>query len=104
MDVPLIENLINDNLIRLNKKRADNNYSVNDRVLLRVADPVKMEDRLTGPYRIERVFLNGTIDLDPEPTIVRRFSIRKVVPYRGLLRPPEPARMNGTPYINPCWG
>ena len=55
MDVPLIadmdairgiqQQLINDNLIRMNKKRADHNYSVNYRVLLRVADPVKMEDR-----------------------------------------------------------
>ena len=63
-----------------------------------------MEDRFTGPYRIARVFMNGTIDLELEPMIVRRFSIRKVVPYRDLLRPPEPARMNETSYINPCWG
>ena len=99
MDVHLIADLdtirgrrqkfINDNLIRLNKKRADHNCSVNDRVLLRVADPVKMEDKFTEPYRIARVFANGTIDLELEPTIVVRFSIRKVVPYRGLLRPPE---------------
>ena len=61
--------------------------------MLRVTDPVKMEDRFTVLYRIARVFVNGTIDLDLEPTIVRRFSIRKVVPYRGLLRPPEPAQM-----------
>ena len=98
MNVPLIadmddirgrrQQLIDENLIRLNKKRADHNYSVNDRILLRVADPVKMEDRFTGPYRIARVFVNGTIDLELEPTTVIRFSIRKVVPYRGLLRPP----------------
>ena len=50
-----------------------------------------MEDRLTGPYRIAKIFVNGTIDVDLEPTIVRRFSIRKVVPYRGILRPTEPA-------------
>ena len=114
MGVPLIsdmdairgrrQQLIDDNLIRLNKKRADHNYSVNDRVLIRVADPVKMEDRFTGPYRIARVFVNRTIDLDLEPTIVRRFRIMKVVPYRGLPRPPEPALMNGTSYINTCWG
>ena len=52
MDVPLIadldtirgrrQQLIDENLIRLNKKRADHNYSVNDRVLIRVTDPVKM--------------------------------------------------------------
>ena len=85
------QQLIDDNLIRMNKKRADHNYSVNDRVLVRVADPVKMEDRFTGPNRIARIFVNGTIYLELEPTIVRRFSIRKVMPYRGLLRPPEPA-------------
>ena len=95
------QQLIDDNFIILNKKRADQNYSVNDRVLLRVADPVKMEDRFTEPYRIERIFLNGTIDIELESFIVRRFSIRKVVPYRGLLRPPEPARMNGTWYTIP---
>ena len=101
MDVPLIadldairgrqQQLIYENLIRLFKKRADHNYSVDDRVLLRVADPVKMEDRFTGTYRIARIFVNGTIDLELEPTIVRRFSIRKLVTCRGLLRPPEPA-------------
>ena len=103
MDVPLIadlgairgrqQQLIDDNLIRLNKKLADNNYSVNDIVLLRVAEPVKMKDRFTGPYRIARVFVNGTIDIELEPTIARRFGIRKVVPYRCLLRPPEPAQI-----------
>ena len=46
MDVPLIadldairgrrQQLINDNLIRLNKKCADHNYSVNERIFLRV--------------------------------------------------------------------
>ena len=103
MDVPLIadldairgrrQQLIDDNLIRLNKKRADHNYSVNDIFLLRVADPVKMEDIFTGPYRIAKVFVNGRIDLELEPTTVRRSSISKVVPCRGLLRPPEPALM-----------
>ena len=61
--------------------------------MIRVTDPVKMEDRFTGPYIIASIFVNGTIDLELEPTIVRRFSIRKVVPYRGLLRPLEPAQM-----------
>ena len=103
MNVPLIadldairgrqKQLIDNNIIRLNKKRADHNYSVNDRVLLRVTYPVKMEDRFTGPYRTARIFVNGTIDLDLEPTTVRSFSIMKVVTYRGLLRPLEPARM-----------
>ena len=113
MDVPLIadldairdrrQQLIDENLIRLNKKRADKNYSVNDRVLIRFADPVKMEDIFPGPYRIARIFVKGTINLELEPTIFRRFSIKKVLPYRGLLRPPELARMNGTSYINTCW-
>ena len=58
MDVPLIsdmdairgrqQQLINDNLIRMNKKHANHNYSVNYRVLLRVANPVKIEDIFTG--------------------------------------------------------
>ena len=95
---------IDDNLIRLKKKRADHNYSVNGRVLLKVADPVKMEDIFTRPYRTAKVSVNGTIDPDLEPTTVRRFIIRKIVPYRGLLRPPEPAQLNGTTYINPCLG
>ena len=40
-----------------------------------------------------KVFVNGTIDIELEPTIVRKFRIRKVVTYRGLLRPPEPAQI-----------
>ena len=53
MNVPMIadldairgrqKQLIDNNIIRLNKKRADHNYSVNYRVLLRVAHPVKTE-------------------------------------------------------------
>ena len=51
MDVPMISDLdairgrrqkmINDYLIRLNKKCADHNYSVNERIFLRVTEPVK---------------------------------------------------------------
>ena len=73
MDVPLIadldatrgrrQQLIDDNLIRMNRKRADHNYSVNDIFLLRVADPIKIEDIFKGPY----IIVGGSLRLDTYP-------------------------------------
>jgi len=92
IDVPLLvdidairgrkQQLIDNNLIRENKKRIDYNYEVGDRVWIKHYDPKKLEPRLHGPYRITRIYVNGTIDIELKPGVIQRYNIRKVVPYR----------------------
>ena len=92
MDVPLVADLeavrgrrqqrINDNLRRTNKGRVDYNYQVGEKVKLKVWDPVKLEGRFRGPYKIAQVFTNGTVKLQMEPDVQRVFNIRKIQPIR----------------------
>ena len=92
MDAPVIVNreairgrrqkLIDNNLLRINQKRIDHNFSVGDMVLTRIHNPDKLQDRFDGPFRIARVYTNGTCDLEMDPITVRRYNIRKLVPVR----------------------
>ena len=62
IDIPLLtdlsaiqrrqQQLIDTNLIRESKKRIDNNYSVKERVWIKVYNPTKMGPQLHGPYQI----------------------------------------------------
>ena len=92
IDIPLLadldgirsrrQQLIDSNLIRENRRRIDYNYSVGERVWIKVYDPTKMDPRLHGPYQITRVYVNGTVDVQLKPGVIQRYNIRKVVPYR----------------------
>ena len=105
IDIPLLadldaiwgrqQQLVDANLIWENKKRIDYNYSVGDRVWLKVYDPTKLEPKLHGPHQITRVYVNGTVDVQLKPGIVQRDNIRKVVPYRHSER-------NSTPLTEEC--
>lgn len=55
--------MIDENLIRQNQKRRDFNYSVGQEVLIQTVNPATLEPQAHGPYRIERVYTNGTIDV-----------------------------------------
>ena len=61
---------------------TDYNYKVGERVKLKVWDPVKLEGRFKGPYKIVQVFTNGTVKLQVEPDVQRVFNIRKIQPIR----------------------
>ena len=105
IDVPLLvdidsirgrkQQLIDNNLIRENKKQIDYNYEVGDKVWIKHYDPKKLEPKLHGPYRITRIYVNGTIDIELKPGVIQRYNIRKVVPYRH-------SEHSSTPLIKEC--
>jgi hypothetical protein len=71
--------------MRENKKRIDYNYEVGEKVWIKVYDPTKMDAKLRGPFKISRIFVNGTVQLEmgtPDTPVYRRFNIRKIVPFR----------------------
>ena len=93
IDVPLIadlvairnnrQQLINNNLIRHNRKRYDYHYRLGDRIMVRVYDPDKMQEKLHGPYRIVEIRTNGTVRIQRASNVLETFNIRKIVPYKG---------------------
>ena len=94
MDIPLIANLetirdrrqqlINENLRRQNERRIEHHYKVGDKINLKTIDPVKLSQRLHGPFFIVRTNTNGTVTIQRAPNVQETLSIRKIVPYKGL--------------------
>ena len=92
VDVPLISNLaairdrrqqlIDENLIRENKKRREFRYQAGQEVLLKSVDPRKMDPKAHGPYTIQQVYPNGTIDVARNPHVSERINIRRVIPFQ----------------------
>ena len=79
------EHLVNYRLERQNKKRRTYDYAPNQMVLKKVYDPTKLGVRADGPYKIEKVHVNGTVTIALKAGITERINIRRVIPYR----PPE---------------
>ena len=91
INVPLISNLaaignrrqqlVDENLRRVNAKRIDHNYSVGDWVKFVEYNPDKLDCRTHGPYPIVRVFTNGCVRVQLAPHIQETVNIRKLFPY-----------------------
>ena len=94
MDIPLIANLemirnrrqhlIDENLRRQNSKRIHHRYMVGDKINVKTIDPVKLSERLHGPFYIVQTNTNGTVIIQRAANVQETLSIRKIVPYRGL--------------------
>ena len=92
MDIPVLVNLemirqrrqllIDENLMKQNRKRYDYNYSVGDAVLMRTIEPRKLDPRAHGPYIITRVYTNGNVDIRRGLHIVERINIRRIMPFK----------------------
>ena len=74
--------LIDERLVRANRKRFSYDYHIGDEVLKLVYKPAKLSPRALGPYRVETVHTNGTVTIRLSPTVIERISIRRIKPYR----------------------
>ena len=93
VDVPILadlvairnnrQQLIDNNLIRHNCKRYDYHYRLGDRIMVRVYDPTKIQEKLHGPYPILELRTNGTVRIQRAPNVEETFNIRKIVPFKG---------------------
>ena len=94
MDVPLIANLsairagrqqlIDENLIKQNKKRIEHHYRVGDRVEQIVWNKTKLSKRSDGPFRVLATHCNGNLTIQRTPTVTDTQSTRWFRPYKGL--------------------
>jgi hypothetical protein len=69
------EHLINENLIRGNKKCCQYNYVPQQRVLKKKWKPCKLGKRTSGPYRVVQTHVL-------KPGVSERLNIRRVIPYK----------------------
>ena len=58
------EHLVNENLMRENRKRHRHDYAVDHRVLKKRHNPTKLGPRTTGPYRVVQTHVNGTVTIE----------------------------------------
>ena len=68
-------------LMRANARRTAFDYKQGEKVLKKVCDPRKLEQRWDGPYPIERVHVNGNVTIALKPGVLERINIRHVKPY-----------------------
>jgi hypothetical protein len=75
------EHLVNENLIRENRKRCRHDYTTGDRVLKKRFKPTKLGPWTCGPYRVVQTHVNGTVTIELLHGITERINIRRVIPY-----------------------
>ena len=76
------QQLIDENLRRQNERRREYRYEVGQEVLIKAIDPKKLDPRAHGPYVIQKVYQNGTIDVARNAHVIERLNIRRVIPFR----------------------
>ena len=76
------EHLINENLIRENQKQRRYDNVPQQRVLKKKWKPRKLGERTSGPYRVLRTHVNGTLMIELRQGVSERINIRRVIPYR----------------------
>ena len=75
------QQLIDDRLIRANRKRFSHDYHVGEEVLKLTYQPDKLSPRAEGPYRVHQVHTNGTVTIQKDAHTIERISIRRLKPY-----------------------
>ena len=75
------QRIIDNNNYNENKHRVDYDYFVGDKVLLLSKNiQRKLDPPSRGPYTIEQVFANGTVEIR-KGAVTQRVNIRRIKPY-----------------------
>ena len=92
LDIPLVADLelirqnrqalIDEQLIRANRRRISHDYQPNDEVLILAYKPDKLAPHAIGPFRITAVHTNGTVTIQRNAAVTERINIRRIRPYR----------------------
>ena len=93
LDIPLVADLelirqnrqalIDEQLIRANRRRISHDYQPNDEVLILAYKPDKLAPRAIGPFCITAVHTNGTVTMiQRNAAVTERINIRRIRPYR----------------------
>jgi hypothetical protein len=73
---------MSENLIRENQKRCQYDYVPQQRVLKKKWKPCILGKRTSGPYRVIKTHVSGTLAKELRPGISERLNIRRVIPYK----------------------
>jgi hypothetical protein len=74
--------LIDEQLIRANRRRLSHDYQRNDEVQILTYKPGKLDPRASTPFRIIRIHTNGTVTIQRTPLVTERINIRWLRSYR----------------------
>ena len=74
--------LIDEQLIRSNRRRISHDYQPNDEVQILTYKAGKLDPRASAPFRIVRIHTNGTVTLQRTPLVTERINIRRLRPYK----------------------
>jgi hypothetical protein len=76
------EHLINENLMRENRKQKRYDYVPNQKVLKKRHKTRKLGQKTSGPYKIMQTHVNRIQTVELKPGISERISIHRVIPYK----------------------
>ena len=68
--------------MRQNTQRRTYDYMMNQKVLKKLHDPTKLGLRTSGPYKMTKVHVNGTLTIELRAGVTERINIRRVIPYK----------------------
>lgn len=75
------QNIVDENLIRANRRRRTFDYQVGQQVWILVPTPATLAPQHLGPFPILQVHVNGTVTIQRNATVTERISIRRLKPY-----------------------
>ena len=75
------EDLVNYRLMRQNTQRCTYDYAPNKKVLKKLHDPTKLGIRTSGPYKIKKTHVNGTVTMELCPGVSEWINICYMIPY-----------------------
>ncbi len=85
----------------MNAKRTSHEYKVNDQILKKRHDWMKLGKRWDGPYVIKQVHVNGNVTVQLRTGVTAHLNIRRVKPYHEPTVRPTDATTNPVVQVQP---